>query len=349
MSDLIPYVILLGLKTGISPEGIASLKIDSVVSIGDRRIRVEWYKARGGGREADTFSARGDWSPGRLFQRVANITADARRFAAPDIKSRLWIRYSATKREDVYIRTLTADISSSVRRFVTDHDLLDEDGQPLRIDIRALRKTFLARLNKRFQGAVSLTAGVNQSAQVAADHYLAIGEETPAIRQAIEDTQWSLVQRAKRVYQATVLSEVELDSLKGDSGSAAARFGIEADRAKSLLTSETDDVFIAKCKDFKHSPFGKPGEPCPAAVWECLFCPLAIITPSKLPAILALLDHIQARFEEMLSADWQARYGDTYTAITQQIIPQFSDTVVAAARAAVGSAPLYFRPEESIT
>jgi hypothetical protein len=244
---------------------------------------------------------------------------------------------------------LTADISSSVRRFVTDHDLLDEDGQPLRIDIRALRKTFLARLNKRFQGAVSLTAGVNQSAQVAADHYLAIGEETPAIRQAIEDTQWSLVQRAKRVYQATVLSEVELDSLKGDSGSAAARFGIEADRAKSLLTSETDDVFIAKCKDFKHSPFGKPGEPCPAAVWECLFCPLAIITPSKLPAILALLDHIQARFEEMLSADWQARYGDTYTAITQQIIPQFSDTVVAAARAAVGSAPLYFRPEESIT
>ena len=54
-------------------------------------------------------------------------------------------------------------------------------------------------------------------------------------------------------------------------------------RAASLLRSDEQDVFIAKCKDFYDSPHTKPGEPCPSAVWECLFCRQCVVTATKLP------------------------------------------------------------------
>jgi hypothetical protein len=67
--------------------------------------------------------------------------------------------------------------------------LVDDNGDPLGLDLRRLRKTYLRRLERRTHGAVALTAGINHNPGVAADHYLMPNEESELHGQVIERTQ----------------------------------------------------------------------------------------------------------------------------------------------------------------
>ena len=84
----------------------------------------------------------------------------------------------------------------------------------------------------------------------------------------------------------------------------------------------------------------------PGSGFDLPFCPLAVITPSKLPNILALLDHIDAAYENMTTVEWQKRYAGTRRNIVEHILPQFNDEVVEAARDKATLAGLYLKPEE---
>ena len=70
------------------------------------------------------------------------------------------------------------------------------------------------------------------------------------------------------------------------------------------------------------------------------------ITPSKLPNLLALSDHIDAAYAKMQTQKWRARYASTRRVITTEIMPRFSDQVIAAAREKVSAEQLYLPPEE---
>lgn len=340
--DLVPFLLLLGLRTGISPEGVAWLEAGAWNDIGAGKIRLRWYKARGGGAQADTFAGRGQWSPGGLLGRARAATTRSRQFADEHECGYLWL--APHRGSGALVRTW----DPAVARFCERHDLRRVDGSPLRLDRRALRKTFYARLDRRYHGAVNVIAGANQTPQVAADHYLAVTTETEVIAEAVAETQCALVARAEQARRVTVLDEQEAPRLEADAAAAAHRLGLSDQRAQRLLATDEEDVFAAKCKDFHNGPHAAPGQPCQAAVWECLFCPLAVITPSKLPNLLALLDHIDAAYERMSIADWQARYAAARRAITEQILPRFSDQVVAAARAKVSEQNLYLPPEEEL-
>ena len=69
-----------------------------------------------------------------------------------------------------------------------------------------------------------------------------------------------------------------------------------AEGAVELLRGERD-VFAAACKDFYNSPHGRAGSACPSPVWTCLFCPLAVFTPSQVPNLLRLRDHLDAQWK----------------------------------------------------
>jgi hypothetical protein len=98
------------------------------------------------------------------------------------------------------------------------------------------------------------------------------------------------------------------------------------------LLSGKQDVWLASCAGFTKSPFAAEGDPCPEPFWGCLECRNAIITARKLPAIIAFLEFIVARRTEMAEADWWLKFGRAWSRITQQILPAFSDAVVANAR-----------------
>jgi hypothetical protein len=334
--DLLPYLLLLGLKSGISPEGIAWLTRDSFTRIGQDRIRLQWTKNRSAGLEADTFPNKGQWSVGSLVERVIKITERSERFATEEDKQYLWLGLS------MHGNTINrADQWGLVaNKFVKKHNLRDSKGQLLNLDRRRLRKTFYACLDKKYQGAVNVISGANQSAQVAADHYLDANEETELISKTIEEAQMGMVNKAKQSL-CTIIKDPDPDNID-----IRDLLELSTDKATALLQTEQDDVFVAKCKDFYNSPYSEKGKPCQAAVWECLFCPLAVITPSKLPNILTLQDHINKALDSMSIDEWRQRYGSAHQVIKNDILPQFSDQVISAARQHAQEKELYFAPEE---
>jgi hypothetical protein len=56
---------------------------------------------------------------------------------------------------------------------------------------------------------------------------------------------------------------------------------------------------------------------------------VTLITARKLPTIIAFLDFIVTRRAEMAEADWWPKFGRAWSRITQQVLPAFSDAVVA--------------------
>lgn len=335
--DLLPYLLILGLKSGISPEGISWLRRDSFTKIGQDRIRLQWIKNRAAGLEADTFPSKGQWSVGSLIERVLKITDRAEQFAIDTDKQYLWLGLSKNGNS---INRAQWDIV--INQFVRKHDLRDDSGKLLNLDRRRLRKTFYARLDKKYAGAVNVISGANQSAQVAADHYLDVNEENNLISKTIEEAQEEMIANARQS-RCTIVSDPDPDNVD-----LRDLLTLSQGQATKLLQTDEDDVFIAKCKDFYNGPYSEKGKPCQAAVWECLFCPLAVITPSKLPNILALQDHINKALDSMSIDDWRQRYGSANHVIKNDILPQFSDQVIAAARQHAQEKDLYFAPEAEL-
>jgi hypothetical protein len=72
-------------------------------------------------------------------------------------------------------------------------------------------------------------------------------------------------------------------------------------------------------------------------VWGCLECKNAVITTSRLPAILAFLNHILERRQQMNLNSWSQRYGRAHQRITVQILPRFPEREVTMARAVAES------------
>jgi hypothetical protein len=67
----------------------------------------------------------------------------------------------------------------------------------------------------------------------------------------------------------------------------------------------------------------------------------------KLPAILAFLAFIEAEREGLTAPDWHAKFGHVHARITSQVLPAFSETVIAEARATLSIVPppVYLPPE----
>jgi hypothetical protein len=129
-----------------------------------------------------------------------------------------------------------------------------------------------------------------------------------------------------------VQDEHRTRELAADPARAAAILDVTPGRAASLLTSDERDVFIAKCKNLYDSPHAEPGEPCPSAVWECLFCRQRVVTATKLPKLLKLLDHIDGKARALTVEQWRGRYAAARAVIAERILPQFSDDVKVPAR-----------------
>ncbi len=351
-TDMAPFMVLFGLQTGLSPESIPRLARADVNRLGESKVRIRYRKQRSRGKHADNFSIKGLWSPGRLIKRALLVTKRARAFVNAQDRDCIWIymHYQGQNQKTKNTLVVAPDLYGSRRlgEFIAQAGILDDQGKPLDVDLRRLRKTWYARQDKKWHGAVKMIAGVNQTQRVAADHYLDIGIETPAIDNAITGTQYGLVRRAEQA-RALVLTEADLREVERNPEKAMDIAGLTPDQSRVVLSTEEEDVYIAKCKGFHDSPFGQPGQPCPAAVWECLFCVNAIITPSKLPNIVALLHVVDARFYEMSREEWRRRFAAVFRAITKNIKPKFSPTVWAAAEAVASSSGLYIRPEDTIS
>lgn len=332
--DLPPLLVLLSLETGLELECCKALTIDCLRNPSAGTIEVAYLKRRAHGAEHKSLRVRdgGTGTPGGLIRRLIEVTAMARRHCPSDS---LWI----------YLRR--GQLRSGIDHWqeMTDvwtrrHAIVDDDGQPLRLLLSRLRKTHKALWYRKTEGHMARFA-VGHTAEVAAQHYADI----PSLRPLHEATVADTFEEVAAAAQAPILLSPEQEA-DWRAAPEHADGIVESDAVVPLLDGD-QDVWLASCAGFYASPHGQPGEPCPQPFWGCLDCGNAVITARKLPAILAFLAFVEAEREGLTASDWDAKFGHVHARITSQVLPAFSKTVIAEARAALSLSPLplYLPPE----
>jgi hypothetical protein len=332
--DLPPLLVLLSLDTGLELECCKALTVDCLRNASAGTIEVAYLKRRAHGAEHKSLRVRdgGIGTPGGLIRRLIEVSAMARRHCPSD---NLW----------VYLRHGRLRSGIDHWQQMTDvwtrrHAIVDDDGQPLRLLLSRLRKTHKALWYRTTEGHMARFA-VGHTVEVAARHYADIPSLRPLHEAAVADAFEEAVAAARAPILLSPEQEADWRAAPGHVD------GIVAPDAVVPLLDGDQDVWLASCAGFYASPHGQPGEPCPQPFWGCLDCGNAVITARKLPAILAFLAFIEVEREGLTASDWHAKFGHVHARITSQVLPAFSEVVIAKARAALSLSPpsLYLPPE----
>ncbi len=323
--DLVPFLVFLALTTDIAIESLKELRTDCLQNPANGTVEIQYLKRRAHPQEWKTERVRdgGITTPGGIIRRVVQLTQRARSHFGI---SQLWVAFG---HGHLYLPHFSVtQRNGPIARFVTDHDLRDEQGQPLTLQLLRLRKTRRAERYLLGHGQLEDVARGVHTPQIAGDHYADI----PALRHIHEATVVQALEEALRQTSAHILPPADVERLRRDPASAPPHLSLEPEQVEALLAGE-QDVWVAGCANFYASPFGKPGSACPVPVWGCLECPNAVITSRHLPTILLFLNRMISERERLEERAWVAQFGRAYARITRQILPAFPPDVVTAARA----------------
>jgi len=329
--DLPALLVLLTLETGLEPECLKTLTVDCLTNPSAGTAELRYLKRRARGAEHKSMRVRdgGIGTPGGLIRRLIDVTAAARQHLPSEC---LWVYHNAGGLR-TGIRIPAQLIASWVRR----HGIVDDDGAPLRLLLSRLRKTHKALWYTKTEGHMTRFA-VGHSRDVAARHYA----DLPSLRHLHEETVADAFRAAVASALPTVLPTTAEQVLREAPEQAASL--ISPDMVGPLLDGD-HDVWLAACAGFYSSPFTEAGSPCAHPFWGCLDCPNAVITTRKLPAILAFQAFVEGKRQSLTASDWGAMFGRAHARITDQILPVFSDAVIADARQKMADARLYLPPE----
>lgn len=178
--------------------------------------------------------------------------------------------------------------------FVERHRLQDADGNPLRLNVMRLRKTFVNILFDRSGGDPVLTAKLaGHAMKVSNDHYL----EAPASA----EKDWRL------------MGEVRTDELLSQA------------KVKPLPTENTP---TAQCRDTLHGRFAPgDGEHCQQFL-ACFRCPSFVVTGDDLYRVFSLYWMLVRMRGKMRAKQWKRHYGHIIRIIDQDIAFQFDADLV---------------------
>jgi hypothetical protein len=329
------YRLLLGMTTGIVPDGLDDLGLDDIDWAGDTAILLDYVKARTGPQ-----SLRLSSTAVRVLRRWLTHSQRLRRNAPETLRSRLWLAY--TIGSPVHAALFDHE---TVHAFVARNGLLGDDGEPLHLHRSRLRVTYLNRLDKSaWTGRTTIDP--NHSAQVEGDHYLSqpTAAQRDALETVIEDAQSDLLRQATT---ATVLDDQGIVAAAALLPARVASLRL-SDTALAELLAGQRDVFTAACADQLAGLHGPAGRPCPARPWVCLLCPLAVFAPRHAANLLRLKAFFARQFRQMPLAQFTSVFGAYAHRLDADILPQFSPAVLAAAAQQVSGsdAELPLRAEE---
>jgi hypothetical protein len=332
--DVIPFLVLFGLETGLEIECCKALTIDCLSNATGGTVEVAYLKRRARGGEHKRIRVRdgSPTSPGGLIRLLIELTAAARRHRPSE---NLWVYRGAGAFTDG-IRHPQMLIDAWTRR----HGLTDDVGRPFRLLLSHLRKTHKALWYLKTEGHMTRFA-VGHTVEVAARHYADI----PALRPLHDATVTDALEGAlKSALTPLVLTPEQEDVWRADPASIP---DLPARNDPIALLNGDQDVWLAGCGGFFASPHGTPGLPCPVPFWGCLECSNAVITARKLPAILSFLDFMVAQRQVLSAGDWAMKFGRAHARIRTQILPAFGQTVVDNARMILAATPMpvYLPPE----
>lgn len=328
--DIPPLLTFLSLETGLELECCKALTIDCLQNPGPGTIQIAYVKRRARGAEHKHIRVRdgGIGTPGGLIRKLIEATAFTRQFVPSE---NLWLYYYTGRKQ---LRAGLEHQQELVARWIRGHNLVDDDGEPLRLVLSRLRKTHKALWYLKTEGHMARFA-VGHTPEIAARHYADI----PSLRPLHEATVAEAFSEVVAAAGPIVLVPAEEDSWR--------QCGVPPKGRKdrdSVLRGE-QDVWLAACSGFDRSPFGEPGTPCPQPFWGCLECRNAVITVRKLPAIIAFQQFIEEQRASLSASDWAMKFGRAHARIAGQVLPAFPESMVAAARREAEEHTLYLPPE----
>lgn len=331
VTDLPPLLVLLSLDTGLEPECLKALRVDCLANPSAGTVELRYLKRRAhtAGHKSMRVRDGGLGTPGGLIRRLIEVTAVARQNLSTDC---LWVYRNA-----VGLHAGIRHPRERLNAWVARHRIVDDDGKPLHLLLSRLRKTHKALWYIKTEGHVARFA-VGHSSEVAARHYA----DLPSLRLLHEATVADAFRDAVAAAMPTILAPAAEKTLRDAPEQAVSL--MPPDAVGPTLDGE-QDLWLAACTGFHDSPFAKAGSPCQQPFWGCLHCPNAVITARKLPAIMAFLSFVEDQRQGLPGSDWMAKFGQVHARIVHQIMPAFSDAVVAEARLRAAEERLYLPPE----
>ena len=318
-SDIVPFLVLLSLETGLEIECCKDLTVDCLRNPAANTIEISYMKRRALGAEWKRLRVRdeGPLSPGGLIRTIIHLTASARRLLPSE---NLWVYF----RRGAFVCGIRHP-RATLDAWVAAHGITDDSGAPLYLVLSRLRKTQKALWYLKTEGEIQDFA-IGHTREVAVRHYADI----PALRHVHEKAVADGLQDAlDATFKPCVLTPEKEEQLQR--GLGVADIAVPFDQMTTTLDGE-HDVWLASCSDFYKSPFGHAGQPSPQPFWGCFECQNAVITAQKLPAILLFLDFITEQRAALSDSHWSAKFGRVWGRITAQILPAFPAAVVEEAR-----------------
>lgn len=144
------------------------------------------YKPRGNSTSTQTFEIEDTRSVPidvvAVFKFVTALTAPLVDEARLENRGSIWLYRSAGTKELGLVRSLSVQVlERNARRLVKRHELRDESGKPLQLNISRLRETFAHRMWATTGGDIIKTAhALDNTPQVADRHYLTVTPEMEA-------------------------------------------------------------------------------------------------------------------------------------------------------------------------
>lgn len=332
-SDVVPFLVLLSLETGLEIECCKTLSVDCLRNASAGTVEIAYLKRRARGAEHKTIRVRdgGSTTPGGLIRLLLDLTAPARLHRPSEC---LWVYYQVGAFADGFHHPRV-----TIDAWTTRHRIVDDKGHPLRLLLSQLRKTHKALWYLKTDGHMARFA-VGHTVEVAARHYA----DVPSLRPLHEATVAAAFEDALEAAAPQVLTPEQEAVWQTEPELAS---GVLAGKDIEALLAGDQDVWLASCAGFFASPFGATGSPCPTPFWGCLECSNAVITARKLPAILGFLAFVEGRREDLTAGNWAATFGRAHARITGDILPAFSVSVITEARAALAAdPPLAYLPPE---
>jgi hypothetical protein len=318
-SDLGP---LMTLAVGISGRNVETLK-DLTVEyevLEAKAVRVQLVKRRRGpGRMFDTVH----WEigtpsqqlhrPGGYYLLLEQMMRVGRSFSGTSSLWSVWNpRHSHHGPFDMALHLKEYHMA----RWKQRHALLDDNGQPLQINLVRLKKTVDIR-NTRAAGGHLPSSIRSNTMPVLFSNYLRGDPSVHDWAGRVITAALSDAQSAARACHARVLAEPVTTPKR-----VAAELHVTAATANDLLAGNLDTAFAA-CADIDHSPFDG-GRRCGVSFLMCFSCSNALVTHDHIPKLKALLQWLIAQREKTNQDMWWRHYGMTWVAITEHIRPKFT-------------------------
>lgn len=334
---LIAFQTLFGMYSGIVPDGVDGLGVESLDWAGDTTILLSYVKGRTA-RESLNLPKRAV----RLLEQWLELAAPLREFTDEALRASLWIAQDPRSRARVKGPPATGKPRQT---FVQTLALRDDTGAPLLIHRGRIRATYEEQLARRgWTGRATIDP--NHTARTEGDHYVTptAPAQLDSVESIIEDGQSDLL---RKVLPPVVLTGEEAAAFVEGFPGAVERLGLDADAIAALVGGERD-VFTAACADQLAGLHGPAGKPCPARPWVCLLCPLAVFMPRHAGNLLRLESFFLRQFRQMPMEHFLRVFGPYADRLSSEILPKFTD----AARAqgvrdvADDDTDLPLRPEE---